>query len=141
MSIGTVLLHLIAAAMGRRTPEGQPCKRIPSLYIPVSAPFPTLETFIYEAASAYNLELFRCAPPTTAQQSQSGVEPPSPEIAFDRIPEHANGAKTQSGDGMKSALALYKAKFPHIEAILIGTRRTDPHGGTCFTSTAVSSLC
>ena len=30
---------------------------------------------------------------------------------------------------MKHALAVYKERFPHIEAILIGTRRTDPHGG------------
>ncbi|THH29496.1 hypothetical protein EUX98_g4693 [Antrodiella citrinella] len=29
---------------------------------------------------------------------------------------------------MKSALQHYKDKFPHIQAILIGTRRTDPHG-------------
>lgn len=30
---------------------------------------------------------------------------------------------------MKRALEHYKEKFPHIEAILIGTRRADPHGG------------
>ena len=30
---------------------------------------------------------------------------------------------------MKAALAVYKERFPHIEAIVIGTRRTDPHGG------------
>ena len=75
---GTVLLHLIAAAMGRRALEGQPCKPIPALYIPVTSPFPTLEVFIYEAASAYNLELFRCAPPSNgSQQVESVTEPPT----------------------------------------------------------------
>jgi FAD synthetase len=30
---------------------------------------------------------------------------------------------------MKQALEIYKNKFPNIDAILIGTRRTDPLGG------------
>jgi hypothetical protein len=30
---------------------------------------------------------------------------------------------------MREALELYRARFPTVEAILIGTRRTDPHGG------------
>lgn len=39
------------------------------------------------------------------------------------------GFTAKGGEGMKNALAVYKEKFPNIEAILIGTRRTDPHGG------------
>ena len=31
---------------------------------------------------------------------------------------------------MREALELYRARFPTVVAILIGTRRTDPHGGT-----------
>ena len=30
---------------------------------------------------------------------------------------------------MREALELYRARFPTVVAILIGTRRTDPHGG------------
>ena len=30
---------------------------------------------------------------------------------------------------MRRALEAYKVAFPHIEAILVGTRRDDPHGG------------
>ncbi len=30
---------------------------------------------------------------------------------------------------MREALELYRARFPTVEAILIGTRRADPHGG------------
>lgn len=38
----------------------------------------------------------------------------------------------RGGEGMRRALELYKEKYPHIEAILIGTRRSDPHGGELF---------
>ncbi len=112
MTSGTVLLHLLTAAVGRRTPTDQPCKPIPALYIPVPSPFSTLEDFIYAAADAYHLELFHYGP-------DDGCEPPS-----------ASQSAKGKGIDMKHALAVYKERFPHIEAILIGTRRTDPHGGT-----------
>lgn len=38
------------------------------------------------------------------------------------------GVKAKGGEGMKNALEVYKERFPHIKAIFIGTRRTDPHG-------------
>jgi len=38
--------------------------------------------------------------------------------------------KAKGAEGMREALENYKNKFPHINAILIGTRRTDPHGAT-----------
>ena len=38
---------------------------------------------------------------------------------------------TKGGEGMRRALEAYQRKFPHVAAILIGTRRTDPHGGMC----------
>lgn len=125
---GTVLLHLITAAMGHRTPREQPCKPIPALYIPVPSPFPSLEVFIYEAAKAYNLDLFHCLPPEGNQQVESVTEPSSPSSSSIPLPGNP-AAKAKGGEGMKGALAIYKARFPHIEAILIGTRRTDPHGG------------
>lgn len=37
--------------------------------------------------------------------------------------------KARGGEGMRQALEKYKNEFPHIEAILVGTRRSDPHGG------------
>ena len=37
-------------------------------------------------------------------------------------------ARAKGGEGMSRALEVYKEEFPEIEAILIGTRRTDPHG-------------
>ena len=41
---------------------------------------------------------------------------------------HAVG-KAKGGEGMRKALEIYKSKFPEITAILVGTRRGDPHGG------------
>ncbi|EKM56724.1 uncharacterized protein PHACADRAFT_254010 [Phanerochaete carnosa HHB-10118-sp] len=132
----TVLLHLITAALGRRLSEGQSSKAIPSLYIPVASPFPELEVFIYECAKAYHLDLYRCEPPADGSlQIESVTEPSSPEAPFSTLPEHkqkmmtpSTSARAKGGDGMKAALGLYKERFPNVEAIVIGTRRTDPHG-------------
>lgn len=43
--------------------------------------------------------------------------------------------KARGGEGMRQALERYKTEFPHIEAILVGTRRSDPHGGALSKST------
>ena len=118
-------------------------KPIHAIYIPVPSPFKALEDFIYEAARLYNLDLFSCKPEapqvesvvTPAPQTQNlgnghlssdyvEAEPPQP-------PPKPVG-KSKGGEGMREALATYKEKFPHITAILIGTRRTDPHGGELF---------
>ncbi|KAI0267281.1 hypothetical protein BC834DRAFT_968807 [Gloeopeniophorella convolvens] len=109
----TVILHLYAAALAKRTVNPS----IPALYIPVPSPFPALETFIVDAARAYNVSIFNCIPPTPTAAS---VEPVTP----------GGGVPAKGGDGMRQALELYRARFPTVEAILIGTRRTDPHGAT-----------
>lgn len=98
--------------------------------------------FIYECAKAYHLDLYRCEPPANGSlQVESVTEPSSPEAPFSTLPEHkqkmilaTTSARAKGGDGMKGALGLYKERFPHVEAIVIGTRRTDPHGGAslCF---------
>ena len=41
--------------------------------------------------------------------------------------------KARGGEGMRRALEVYKETFPQIEAILVGTRRGDPHGGELHT--------
>jgi hypothetical protein len=46
--------------------------------------------------------------------------------------------KAKGGEGMRLALQTYKDSHPEIKAILIGTRRTDPHGGECFNYTVGS---
>ncbi|CCM05418.1 uncharacterized protein FIBRA_07635 [Fibroporia radiculosa] len=126
----TVLLHLLVAVLGRRGVSNRPT---PSVYIPVPSPFPQLETFIDEAAKEYNLDLFHCPLPEPDQPVETVATPatPSPSLANG----HNDGymkpkMKAKGGDGMKHALESYKARFPHISAILIGTRRGDPHGAT-----------
>jgi FAD synthetase len=109
---GTILLHLYAAALAKRTIS----PAIPAFYIPVPSPFPALESFISHAARVYNLSVFTCAPPCFPVASAETLT-------------RVGDAPTKGTDNMRQALELYRARFPEVEAILIGTRRTDPHGG------------
>jgi FAD synthetase len=64
------------------------------------------------------MSVFTCGTPSSTATS---VESPT---AGDDV--QANGA------GMREALESFRARFPMVEAILVGTRRTDPHGGVHF---------
>lgn len=105
-------------------------KPIPALYIPLPSPFPSLESFIEEEAETYNLDLFHCIPESKAVES---VVTPAQSNGVDYMNSRKSKAvgKAKGGEGMRQALEMYKKKFPNITAILIGTRRSDPHGGTC----------
>ena len=123
---GTVLLHLYAAALSRRL-QLTSAFSIRAVYIPPPSPFHELDAFIHEAADAYNLDLFSCFSTTSLQDSQSSAESVAPLV---NSPLGGNLMKRQGGgEVMKRALEMYKDKCPQVEAILIGTRRTDPHGG------------
>ncbi|KAJ7056963.1 hypothetical protein C8F01DRAFT_1061243 [Mycena amicta] len=117
----TVLLHLYAGALARRLGPSETPKPIPAIYIAVPSPFPMLETFIEDAARQYNLDLFHCRPPSEGVES---VATPGTENAPKAI------GKAKGAEGMKQALEIYKTRFPNIDAIFIGTRRSDPHGAT-----------
>ncbi|KAF5384311.1 hypothetical protein D9615_003387 [Tricholomella constricta] len=123
----TVLLHLYAGALANRLTPGQPMKPIPAIYIPVPSPFPVLETFIEDMATTYNLDLFRCFSPS--EQVESVVTPPNLP-AKDYLERPRAVGKAKGAEGMRQALEAYKRKFPHISAVLLGTRRSDPHGAT-----------
>lgn len=149
--VGTVLLHLYLAALGRRDASthqqladdhddnNNPIV-IPSLYIPPQSPFAELERFIADSVTAYNLDLYTCAPPPPgsaldpAMTIESVTRPTTPKA--DGTGRSSGSArpvgKALGGEGMRRALEVYKARFPHIEAILVGTRRGDPHGGWCL---------
>lgn len=110
----TVLLHLYAAALSKRAVK----TRIRAMYIPMPSPYEDLESFIQESVHRYDLDLFNCLPTTAANGEQLPVE------------SVKDGAQRyHGGDGMCKALTVYKEKFPHVEAIFLGTRRSDPHGG------------
>ncbi|KAI0333702.1 adenine nucleotide alpha hydrolases-like protein [Cubamyces sp. BRFM 1775] len=120
----TVLLHLVAGSLGRRAHSQKPPKPLAAVYIPVPSPFPQLETFIEDAVKAYHLDLFHCPHPEGPNFPVETVTTPGSVAApIQELPKHVKG-----GEGMRRALELYKTRFPHIEAILIGTRRGDPHG-------------
>lgn len=87
---------------------------IPSIYIAALSPFEEIEAFIAASEQRYNLSLFRVTSPPP-----SGVE--------------------KGGEGMKYALKTYKKQYSGIEAILVGTRRGDPHGG--LSGTVIFTTC
>jgi FAD synthetase len=102
-----------------------------------------MESFIDESAIRYGLDVFHCPPPDEGPQFPvesvvtPGITPSgsSAELAewYARARPMAVG-KAKGGEGMRQALELYKERFPHIESILVGTRRGDPHGGTSWTA-------
>ncbi|KIM41392.1 hypothetical protein M413DRAFT_445412 [Hebeloma cylindrosporum] len=125
----TVLLYLYAGAIARRLKEGEAMKPIHVIYIPVPSPFQALEDFIDETTKAYHISLFSCRP--KAPQVESIITPVPPQNGSSA--DYLNAApkpvgKAKGGEGMLKALEAYKEQFPNISAILIGTRRTDPHG-------------
>ena len=124
---GTVLLHLYAGAIARRLQPAETMKPIHAIYIPVPSPFQTLEDFIAEATRLYDLDLFSCGHEAPEVESIVTPAPLPAGASYVDVPKAVGKAK--GGEGMLQALQTYKDRFPHITAILIGTRRTDPHGG------------
>ncbi|KAF9484127.1 adenine nucleotide alpha hydrolases-like protein [Pholiota conissans] len=122
----TVLLHLYAGALARRLADSEKMRPIHAIYIPVPSPFQSLEEFIDEAARLYNLDLFSTKP--EVPQVESIVTPAPQANRSNYIDAPKAVGKAKGGEGMLQALETYKERFPHISAILIGTRRTDPHG-------------
>ena len=124
--------------MARRTPlSTQP---IPAVYIPVPSPFAELEDFIWESARAYNLDLLICSPDSDVPLPIESVTPGTTTPDARKQSEGYVGltgflrpvGNARGGEGMRRALHLYKERYPQIEAILVGTRRSDPHGGEFF---------
>lgn len=131
--IGTVLLHLFAAVRARRLSNPELSQPIPGIYIPTPSPFPDLEAFIDESSNFYNVDLFKCLPSPKAEKP---VESVGPSLTVNGhaagtldAPPPAPAGKAKGGEGMRQALQVYKDKCPEMRAILIGTRRSDPHGG------------
>ena len=111
---GTVLLHLYAAALAKRNVNPS----IPALYIPVPSPFPALEDFLSHALRVYNMSVFTCATPTATSVGS---------------PTAGDDVRVNDTESMCGALESFCARFPTVGAIILGTRRTDPHGGMHFT--------
>jgi hypothetical protein len=69
---------------------------------------------------------------TLPVESTASPEPgcSTPSTVKDRIPRAVG--KSKAGEGMRRGLELYKERYPNVEAILVGTRKGDPHGGAYF---------
>ncbi|PFH51139.1 hypothetical protein AMATHDRAFT_75117 [Amanita thiersii Skay4041] len=122
----TVLLHLYFAALTRGLGLLDTLKPIPAIYIAVPSPFPVLEDFIEQTAKRYRLDLYHTCPPTGSTEAE--VTPSGVNGCHSKSDAPPKPRKAKGSNGMRQALELYKSKFPHITAILIGTRRTDPDG-------------
>ncbi|KAL8714326.1 MAG: hypothetical protein Q9220_001657 [cf. Caloplaca sp. 1 TL-2023] len=79
---------------------------LPAIYIPPSHPFASVTDFTVRSSKHYHLSL---------------------DIHSEE--EGKNKGHGGGGGGMKAAFASYLSKNTTIEAIFVGTRRTDPHGG------------
>lgn len=130
INAGTVLLHLFAGALARRSSPSDQIRPIAGIYIPIPSPFPALESFIDDTVNNYNLELFRCRNPSSETSLGNTTTPLqlNGPIYLKNSPPKAD-VKENASEGMRQALDRYKKRYPNISAILVGTRRTDPHGG------------
>ncbi|KAL8796569.1 MAG: hypothetical protein Q9182_007346 [Xanthomendoza sp. 2 TL-2023] len=90
---------------------------LPAIYIPPTHPFDSVTSFTLSSAREYRLQLDIHSPDEHPHAAGEGKE---------RSGE-GKGARG-GGGGMKEAFATYLAKNPKVEAIFVGTRRTDPHG-------------
>lgn len=127
------MLHLYAAALAKRSIR----TRIRAVYIPLPSPYEELEAFIQESVHNYDLDLFHCLTTPSAQLPVEIVQT-SDSATGDLQPK-----KYKGGEGMKRALEVYKERFPEVQAVLIGMRRADPHGGTNYPAqmTTTHSCC
>ncbi|KAF6292868.1 flavin adenine dinucleotide synthetase 1 [Rhinolophus ferrumequinum] len=112
----TALLHLFHAAVQRKRAEAQEPLQI--LYIRSISTFPELEQFLQDTIKRYQ--------GPGGLGSKMGSAGPicdshaSPSLRYRLQVLEAEG-------DMKQALSQLKARHPQLEAVLMGTRRTDPY--------------
>ncbi|KAM0746198.1 adenine nucleotide alpha hydrolases-like protein [Meredithblackwellia eburnea MCA 4105] len=103
----TVLLHLLASVLLHTNPTSSRTFKIPTLYIRCTSPFPQVESFVTQVNSCYSLDLV----------SLSG----SMKDVLARYLVLRQQQQQQPSDSDSDSR--------EIKAVLVGTRRTDPHGG------------
>ncbi|KIW34343.1 uncharacterized protein PV07_01124 [Cladophialophora immunda] len=115
---------------------------IPSIYAKPPDPFPAVSDFVDYSARLYHLDLTHISTnpgPGKRQKSHSNppVSPPLEALGLDGLApspkaNHTSNSFQKSFDkpiiSFRDAFALYLSSNPHIKAIFVGTRRTDPHG-------------
>lgn len=126
---GTVLVHLLAAAVFRRqypalfdsppssasTSSSAALPPIPTIYVRCPSPFPQVEAFVTLCACWYSLEL-EAVEGGMREALQVYVDRRRHSLASANSDSNANGAGSVVG------------RRGEIKAVLVGTRRNDPHG-------------
>jgi FAD synthetase len=113
--------HFTRPSSRRKENDSQFPTSIPSIYATPPDPFPAVTTFVSASSSAYHLSLIHIRtnpPPPDPQHTHTNPNsaPPHP---------HLPGVPVRT---FRDAFALYLQHNPTIQAIFVGTRRTDPHG-------------
>ncbi|KIY01756.1 uncharacterized protein Z520_01894 [Fonsecaea multimorphosa CBS 102226] len=115
-------------------------KSIPSIYAKPPDPFPAVSDFVDYSARLYHLDLTHISTnPGPGKKRRSHSNPPITAPLAGLGPESVTpNQKTTNNSFQKpldkpiisfrDAFALYLSSNPHIKAIFVGTRRTDPHG-------------
>ncbi|OAP64880.1 hypothetical protein AYL99_00852 [Fonsecaea erecta] len=117
-------------------------KSIPSIYAKPPDPFPAVSDFVDYSARLYHLDLTHISTnPGPGKKRRSHSNPPLSSTLEGLGPDSltpiqktktASNSLQNSSDkpiiSFRDAFALYLSSNPHIKAIFVGTRRTDPHG-------------
>lgn len=101
---------------------------IPSIYAKPPDPFPSVTSFVETSTREYHLDLVHISTnpgtkPNPAKARSHTSPPASPEKESQISPNESSKTIT-----FRDAFALYLDGHPKVQAIFVGTRRTDPHG-------------
>lgn len=105
---------------------------IPSIYAKPPDPFPAVTSFVEYSSQLYHLDLthiFTNPGPNKKQRSHSNppLTHPPPKLDASQQERH-DLPVVRPIISFRDAFALYLDQNPQVQAIFVGTRRTDPHG-------------
>jgi FAD synthetase len=124
------VLHTHFSRLQNEDPSTAFPKSIPSIYAKPPDPFPAVSSFVDYSSKLYHLDLTHIPTnpgPKKKERSHSNppLTQPPPQIEAIQA-DHELPLKTIVS--FRDAFTIYLAKYPHVKAIFVGTRRTDPHG-------------
>lgn len=117
---------------------------LPSIYAKPPDPFPSVTSFVESSSREYHLDLVHIEtsphlhsnPAKAKSHTSPPSSPPKSHEAKDSAPLSIAGSLEQKENQavkvvtFRDAFAYYLETHPRVKAIFVGTRRTDPHGGS-----------
>ncbi|KAI4198031.1 MAG: hypothetical protein LQ350_005542 [Teloschistes chrysophthalmus] len=103
--------------------------RLPAIYIPPSHPFASVTDFTLRSAARYHLNLDLYSDESSSSSQFTTTSTSTTPKGQDDAGREGRGGKGKGGGSMKEAFTQYLSRNPDVDAIFVGTRRTDPHGG------------